>query len=84
MKKRRIAKAAERTPAPASLKIISFYRQHARRCEASARNAPNEKMRAELSKMADVWRELATDHERMAREGSDLNIHIDPNLKGWM
>ena len=63
---------------------MSFYRHYASRCEAAARNAPNGKMRAELSKMVHVWREFAVEHEQMLREGRELNVCRNHALKGWM
>ena len=67
-----------------SRNILSFYRHHAQRCETAARNARNEKMRAELSKMAHVWREFAAEHERTLGEGDEFNARLDQSLKGWM
>lgn len=67
-----------------SAQVISFYRHYARRCETSARNAPNRMMRAHLSKMVHVWREFAAEHEQMLREGRNLNVHSNQRLKGWM
>lgn len=83
MKKHLTAETA--APAPASsLNVISFYRHQAGRCETAARNAPNEKMRAELSRMVHIWREFAAEHERMLREGRDLNVRLNQSVKGWM
>lgn len=81
--KERLAETAAPTPT-ASSGIVSFYRHYASQCEIAARNAPNEKMRAELSKMVPVWREFAAEHERMMREGRELNVHRNHPLKGWM
>lgn len=83
LKKHRTADATARKKAT-SAGIVSFYRHYARRCEAAARNAPNDKMRAELSKMVHVWREFAAEHEQMAREGRDLGLRCNHPLKGWM
>lgn len=78
-----IAKTAAPTPA-ASVGIVSFYRHYASRCKGAARHAPNEKMRAELSKMVHVWREFAAEHEQMLLEGRDLDVRRNQFLKGWM
>jgi hypothetical protein len=51
VKKASTAKAFALAP-DTSTNILSFYRDHARRCEAAARNAPNEELRAEQSKLA--------------------------------
>ncbi|HEY6291642.1 MAG TPA: hypothetical protein VI455_08790 [Terriglobia bacterium] len=78
------AEEAESAPKRANpLNIISFYRQYARRCEAAARNAPNEQIRAEHSKMVHVWREFAAEHERMVHEGSDFARLLNQSLKDW-
>lgn len=69
---------------PTSTRTVSFYRHYASRCEVAARNAPNERMRAELSKMVYVWREFAAEHEQALREGRDINVCYNPSLKGWM
>lgn len=66
-----------------SARIISFYRDYATRCEIAARNAPNQKMRAELAKMVPVWRDFAALHEEMVRTHRDF-IGGRCTLKGWM
>jgi hypothetical protein len=72
-------------PTPAtSERVVSFYRRYASQCATAALNAPNHKMRAELSKMVHVWREFAAEHEQMLREGRDLNLCHNHRLKGWM
>jgi hypothetical protein len=83
VKKHRTAEEAAPTPVT-SVRIVSFYHHYASRCEMAARNAPNEKMRAELSKMVHVWREFATEHEQMVRKGRDPKVRRHPSLKGWM
>lgn len=83
LKKHLTAKAATPTSV-SSVGIVSIYRHYANRCELAARNAPNEKMRAELSKMVPVWHEFASEHERRVREGRDIQVRRNPLLKGWM
>jgi hypothetical protein len=83
VKKHLASEAAARAPAT-SLNVISFYRHHVCRYETAARHAPNEKLRAQLSKMVHVWREFAAEHERMVSKGSDFNVRLYRSLKGWM
>jgi len=83
VKKHHEAEATAPTPV-APTGIVSFYRHCARRCETAARNAPNQKTRAELSRMISVWHELAAEHEQLLREGRNLDFRDNHSLKGWM
>lgn len=83
LKKHLTAKATAPKPT-ISPRIVSFYRHYATLCETAARNAPNAKMRADLSKMVRVWQEFAAEHEKTVREGNDIKVQRNHLLKGWM
>jgi hypothetical protein len=75
------------TPGSASgARVLSFYRRYARRCQLAAQNAPNEKQRFELNKMARVWSDFAVEHERMVKESGkgDFSAAFCHSVRGWM
>ena len=83
MKDQQTAAASSSEPA-ISAEFVSFYRHCVRQCESAAQNAQNEQMRSELSRMVDVWREFAAEHERMLRQGKNFDVRRNHALKGWM
>ena len=50
-----------------ALETVEEYRRHAAECDKLARNAPDEKQREQIKKIAETWRKLAAERERWLR-----------------
>ena len=48
-----------------SVQIAEAYRRNAADCDALARNAADEKQREQIKSIADTWRALADQRERL-------------------
>lgn len=49
------------------MEITEEYRRHAADCDALARKARTEEQRERIKTIADTWRKLAADRERLLR-----------------
>ena len=47
------------------METVGEYRRHAAECDKLARNAPDEKQREQIIYIADTWRALANQRERL-------------------
>ena len=51
------------------MNVVEKYRQQAEECEALARNATAEHHRRQIREIAEFWRKLAADRERILEAG---------------
>src|SRR5436305_14941060 len=56
--------------------IVEKYRQQAEECEAIAQRASTESQRQRIMGIAQVWRKLASDRERMIQSAEDVSKAI--------
>ena len=54
------------------VELVEKYRRQAEECEAIARRAADERQRRQIRKLAEVWRKLACDRERMVSSGQHV------------
>ncbi len=55
------------------------YREYARECRMIARGSRKEQERAQLEQMAQTWEALATERERMLRNGAERKENNSAN-----